>query len=190
MILLVDNYDSFTYNLYQYLGELGAEVQVIRNDAKSLMEIEDMAPEAIIISPGPKTPKEAGRSMDIIKHFAGRIPILGICLGHQAIGEVFGGKVAPAKSLYHGKTSTIQHEGEGIFEGLEQDLQVARYHSLILEPESLPTILKVTAKTEDDVIMAVQHKDYPIYGLQFHPESILTTGGKRLLQNFIHMKEA
>jgi anthranilate synthase component 2 len=185
MLLMIDNYDSFTYNLVQYLGELGEEVRVARNDAITLDEIEAAAPARIVISPGPCTPKEAGVSVPLIRRFAGRIPILGVCLGHQAIGEAFGGKVVHAQQLMHGKTSPIHHRGEGVFRGLPDPFTAIRYHSLAIERASKPEVLDVTAWTEDGEIMGVRHKTLPVEGVQFHPESILTEHGHALLKNFL-----
>jgi len=190
MLLMIDNYDSFTYNVVQYLGELGAEVQVRRNDEISLADIEALAPSQIVISPGPCTPNEAGISMDVIRQFAGRVPILGICLGHQSIGQVFGGKVVRARQVMHGKTSPIHHRGEGVFGGLSQPFQATRYHSLVVERESLPDCFEVTAWTERedgniDEIMGIRHREFAVEGVQFHPESILTAHGHDLLNNFL-----
>ncbi|MBI1927890.1 aminodeoxychorismate/anthranilate synthase component II [Candidatus Poribacteria bacterium] len=185
MILMIDNYDSFTYNLVQYLGELGAELVVHRNDKITLDEIEALAPEKIVISPGPCTPREAGISCDLIRRFAGKIPILGVCLGHQCIGDVFGGEVVRAGRLMHGKTSMIYHNGQEIFADLENPFEATRYHSLIVKKETLPERLELTAWTDQDEIMGLRHKDYPIWGVQFHPESILTREGKKLLGNFL-----
>ncbi len=185
MILMIDNYDSFTYNLVQYLGELGAALVVHRNDKITLDEIEAFAPEKIVISPGPCTPREAGISCDVIRCFAGEIPILGVCLGHQCIGDVFGGEVVRAGRLMHGKTSMIYHNGQEIFSGLENPFEATRYHSLIVKKETLPERLELTAWTDQDEIMGLRHKDYPIWGVQFHPESILTREGKKLLGNFL-----
>ena len=185
MILMIDNYDSFTYNLVQYLGELGANLVVHRNDKITLDQIEELAPEKIVISPGPCTPREAGISCDLIRQFAGRVPLLGVCLGHQCIGDVFGGDVVRAGRLMHGKTSLIHHNGEQIFDDLENPFEATRYHSLIVKKETLPDCLELTAWTNQDEIMGVRHKDYPIWGVQFHPESILTVEGKKLLGNFL-----
>jgi para-aminobenzoate synthetase component 2 len=185
MILVIDNYDSFTYNLVQYLGELGAEVEVRRNDAIDTDGIAALAPAGIVISPGPCTPNEAGISMDTVKTFAGRIPILGVCLGHQSIGQVFGGNVIRAPRLMHGKTSPIEHDGRGIFAGLASPFTATRYHSLIVERESLPDVLEISAWTAEGEIMGLRHKTLAVDGVQFHPESILTIEGKRLLQNFL-----
>ena len=185
MILMIDNYDSFTYNLVQYLGELGADVQVYRNDRIAVAEIERLAPEKIVISPGPCTPTEAGVSCEVIRHFAGRIPILGVCLGHQCIGQVFGGEIVRAPALFHGKTSLIYHDGKTIFRGLARPFEATRYHSLVIRRETLPECLEMSAETDDGVIMGVRHRELPVEGVQFHPESILTAEGKRLLANFL-----
>jgi anthranilate synthase/aminodeoxychorismate synthase-like glutamine amidotransferase len=185
MILLVDNYDSFTYNLAQYLGQMGQQLQVRRNDQITLDEIERLQPERMVISPGPATPAEAGVSVPAIQRFAGRIPILGVCLGHQSIGAAFGGRVIRAKEVMHGKTSAIRHDSKTIFRGLPQDFPATRYHSLIVERESLPEVLEVSAETEDGTIMALRHKKWKIEGVQFHPESVLTDTGFRLLENFL-----
>ncbi len=187
MILLIDNYDSFTYNLYQYLGELGAEVEVVRNDSVSLEDIDEMHPQRIIISPGPGNPDDAGISKDAIRRFAEEMPVLGVCLGHQCIGEVYGGVVARAGEILHGKVSTITHDGRGVFAGLQSPLEATRYHSLSIRPESVPDVLEVTAKSESGVIMGVRHRTLPVEGVQFHPESILTTDGKAILRNFLAM---
>jgi anthranilate synthase/aminodeoxychorismate synthase-like glutamine amidotransferase len=186
MILLIDNYDSFTYNLYQYLSELGAEVEVVRNDEATVEDIEAMEPEKIVISPGPGTPKEAGVSVPAVRHFAGKTPVLGVCLGHQSIGEAFGGVVAGAGEILHGKTSMISHRGEGVFRGLPDPFEAIRYHSLAIQKDSFPSDeLEVTAESDSGVIMGVRHRRYPIEGVQFHPESILTGVGKDLLKNFL-----
>lgn len=185
MILVIDNYDSFTYNLVQYLGEMGAELKVARNDRITLEEIGKMSPERIVISPGPGIPEDAGLSIDIIRSFAFRIPILGVCLGHQAVGAAYGGRVIRAPLLMHGKTSLIYHDGKSIYRDLADPFEATRYHSLVLEEESLPSFLQVTAKTSDGVIMGVRHLEYPLEGIQFHPESILTEEGKKLLSNFL-----
>jgi anthranilate synthase/aminodeoxychorismate synthase-like glutamine amidotransferase len=182
---MIDNYDSFTYNLVQYLGELGEDLQVFRNDRISVAEIEELKPEKIVISPGPCTPLEAGISNEVILHFAGKVPILGVCLGHQCIGHVFGGDIVRAPRLMHGKTSMIHHKGETIYRDLENPFEATRYHSLILKKETMPDCLKLNAWTDQEEIMGVQHKEYPIWGVQFHPESILTREGKRLLANFL-----
>jgi anthranilate synthase component 2 len=187
MLLLIDNYDSFTYNLAQYLGELGVEVRVERNDALTVDEVAKLGPRRIVISPGPCTPNEAGISLELISRLAGKIPILGVCLGHQAIGQAFGGKVVRAPQVMHGKTSPIEHDGAGLFRGIPSPMQATRYHSLVVEPQSLPATLAVTARTADGEIMALAHKTLPVWGVQFHPESILTVDGKRLLQNFLEM---
>jgi anthranilate synthase/aminodeoxychorismate synthase-like glutamine amidotransferase len=184
-VLLVDNYDSFTYNLAQYLGELGAEVTVERNDAITVDQIRERAPRAIVISPGPCTPNEAGISMDVIAALAGTVPILGVCLGHQSIGQVFGGRIVRASHVMHGKVSKIFHDEKGLFAGVDNPFIATRYHSLVIAPESLPDCLEVTAKTWDDEIMGVRHKQFLVEGVQFHPESILTTGGHDLLRNFL-----
>ena len=185
MVLMIDNYDSFTYNLVQYLGELGAEVRVFRNDAITLQEIERLRPEKIMISPGPCTPDEAGISVPLIREFAARIPILGVCLGHQSIGQAFGGRVVHAKRVMHGKVSAISHQGQGVFAGLPMPFVATRYHSLAIERASLPGCLEVTAESEDGEIMGVRHRELPVEGVQFHPESILTEHGHRLLGNFL-----
>ncbi len=190
MLLMIDNYDSFTYNLVQYFGELGADIRVFRNDEITLEEIEAMAPEKIVISPGPCTPHEAGISVPVIKHFAGNIPILGVCLGHQSIGEAFGGKIIRAKRVMHGKISAIHHEGKGVFRGIENPFNATRYHSLVIEKESLPDCLELTSWTENDdgsleEIMGVRHKTLAVEGVQFHPESILSEYGHQMLKNFL-----
>ncbi|MDH5191588.1 MAG: aminodeoxychorismate/anthranilate synthase component II [Gammaproteobacteria bacterium] len=192
MLLMIDNYDSFTYNLVQYLGELGADVRVYRNDQITVAEIEKLSPERIVISPGPCTPNEAGVSIETIKTFAGRVPLLGVCLGHQSIGQAFGGKIVHAHDVMHGKTSWIKHNDKGVFKGLPNPLEATRYHSLIIEQASLPDCLEITAWTENDKgemdeIMGVRHKEMPIEGVQFHPESILTPCGHDLLKNFLEM---
>jgi anthranilate synthase/aminodeoxychorismate synthase-like glutamine amidotransferase len=187
MILLIDNYDSFTYNLYQYLSELGAEVEVVRNDKITIEDIDQMAPEKIVISPGPCTPSEAGVSIATVKHFSGKMPILGVCLGHQAIGEAFGAVVEGAGEIVHGKTSKVHHDGKGVFAGLPDPFDAIRYHSLAIRPDTMPDILEVTARSESGVIMGVRHREYVLEGVQFHPESILTGVGKQLLKNFLEM---
>lgn len=187
MLLLIDNYDSFTYNLYQYLGELGATVEVVRNDAVTLEDIEEMAPERIIISPGPGDPDDAGISKDVIRRFAGRTPILGVCLGHQCIGEVFGGVVAGAGEILHGKVSRITHDGKGVFTGLTSPIEATRYHSLAIVPDTVPDVLEVSARSEGGIIMGVRHRMLPVEGVQFHPESILTPDGHAILRNFLAM---
>jgi anthranilate synthase component 2 len=185
MLLMIDNYDSFTYNLVQYLGELGEDVRVFRNDEITLDEVGLLRPSAIVISPGPCTPKEAGVSVALIERYAADVPILGVCLGHQAIGQAFGGRIVHAKSVMHGKTSAIHHEGKGIFAGLPNPLTATRYHSLVIERESLPASLEITAWSEDGEIMAIRHRDFAVEGVQFHPESILTEAGHDLLRNFL-----
>ena len=185
MLLMIDNYDSFTYNIVQYFGELGEEVRTVRNDEITLDAIAGMKPDRICISPGPKAPSDAGVSVDVIKQFKGKLPILGVCLGHQAIGEAFGGKIVRAKEVMHGKTSLIAHTGVGVFQGLPSPFTVIRYHSLAIERASLPSCLEVTAWTDDGEIMGVRHKEYDIEGVQFHPESILSEHGHALLKNFL-----
>ena len=187
MLLLIDNYDSFTYNLYQYLCELGAEVEVVRNDKIGIEEVEQMGPARIVVSPGPCTPKEAGISVELIRHFAGRTPILGVCLGHQCIGEAFGAVVAGAGEIRHGKMSQITHDGRGVFAGLPNPFEAVRYHSLAIVPETVPDVLEVSARAETGVIMGVRHRQLAVEGVQFHPESILTQEGKHLLGNFLRM---
>ena len=188
-ILMIDNYDSFTYNLVQYLGSLGAEVVVKRNDEITLEEVKEIDPEGIVISPGPCTPKEAGISVPLIKKYYKDYPILGVCLGHQSIGYAFGGKIVRAKRLMHGKISQIYHTGEGVFEGIPSPFSAVRYHSLVIERESLPEVLKITAWSEDDEIMGIQHKEYPVFGVQFHPESVLSEHGMDILKNFLKIVE-
>jgi anthranilate synthase/aminodeoxychorismate synthase-like glutamine amidotransferase len=189
MILVLDNYDSFTYNLVQYLGELGAKVEVRRNDQVTVTDVGAMSPEKILVSPGPCTPTEAGISVDLIRHFAGKLPILGVCLGHQAIGAAFGGEVVRAPKLMHGKTSEVQHDGKTVFRGLPSPMTATRYHSLIVKEENLPEDLEVSAWTSDGsgprTIMGLRHRKFPIEGVQFHPESVLTTEGKQLIRNFL-----
>jgi len=187
VILLLDNYDSFTYNLAQYLGELGCQVEVHRNDRISVEQIVERKPERIVISPGPCTPQEAGICVELVQKLAGKIPILGVCLGHQAIGAAFGGKIIRAPKLFHGKTSQIRHDGSGVFRGLPNPFTATRYHSLIVERKSLPAELQVTAETDDNIIMGMQHREYPLMGVQFHPESVLTESGKQLLKNFLSL---
>ena len=189
MILMIDNYDSFTYNLVQYFGELKANLKVYRNDKISIDEIRKMCPDKIVISPGPGRPSGAGVSVDIIKEFAGKIPILGVCLGHQCIGYAFGGKITPAKRLMHGKTSLITHNNKEIFKSIEDPFEATRYHSLVIDKKTLPDCLKVTARTKDNdrEIMAIRHKTFPLWGVQFHPESILTKAGMRILENFLKL---
>ena len=186
-VLLIDNYDSFTYNLFQYLGELGAQVEVVRNDEVTIEDITEMAPERIIISPGPGNPEEAGISKDVVRHFAGKIPIFGVCLGHQCIGEVFGGVVEGAGEILHGKVSRITHDGRGVFAGIESPIEATRYHSLAIRQDSVPDVLEVTARSESGVIMGVRHKALAVEGVQFHPESILTPSGHAILRNFLAM---
>ena len=187
MILVIDNYDSFTYNLVQYLGALGQEVVVRRNDAIEVGEVGALHPDAIVLSPGPCTPAEAGVTVPIVRRWGGEIPMLGVCLGHQAIGEAYGGRVVRAKRVMHGKTSQVLHDGTGLFTGLPSPLEVMRYHSLVVEESSLPDVLDVVARASDDPaeIHAVRHREHPVWGVQFHPESILTTGGRQLLENFL-----
>ena len=188
MLLVIDNYDSFTYNLVQYLGELGATLRVRRNDQISLDEIATMAPEQIVISPGPGRPEDAGISVDVIRRFGPTTPILGVCLGHQAIGVVYGGIVCRARAPMHGKTSTVVHDGKGVFSGLNAPFEAGRYHSLVISNDRLPDELEVAASTRDDnTIMAVRHKSYPVHGVQFHPESVLTDEGRRILRNFLEL---
>ena len=187
MLLVIDNYDSFTYNLVQYFGELGARPIVFRNDEINISKIKKLKPKQIVISPGPCTPKEAGISNQVIKEFAGKKPILGVCLGHQCLGDVFGGKIVRAKQIMHGKVSDIHHEGDALFKGMDNPFQATRYHSLVIEPKSFPTTLKKIAWTREGEIMAVKHQRFPIWGVQFHPESILTTQGMILLKNFLKL---
>jgi anthranilate synthase/aminodeoxychorismate synthase-like glutamine amidotransferase len=188
MLLVIDNYDSFTYNLVQYLGELGATVEVRRNDRVTLDEIENrLRPERIVISPGPGTPNDAGITLDVIQRFAGKIPLLGVCLGHQAIGQAFGGKVVRAPELMHGKASEVRHDGKTIFAGLDHHFIAGRYHSLIVERASLPSCLEISADTADNIIMGLRHRELKVEGVQFHPESILTSDGKQLLANFLKL---
>ena len=187
MILLIDNYDSFTYNLFQYLSELGADVHTVRNDQTTPDQIEELAPERIVISPGPGTPDDGGISIDVIGRFGGKVPILGVCLGHQCIGQAYGGTVAGAGEIMHGKSSKIEHDGKGVFEGLPQPFDAVRYHSLAITPDSVPDVLEVTARSDSGVIMGVRHREYPVEGVQFHPESILTHVGHDLLKNFLEM---
>jgi len=185
VILMIDNYDSFTYNLVQYLEELGAEVEVYRNDRITVEGIAARRPEGMVISPGPKTPDDAGVTLDAVRAFSGTLPILGVCLGHQAIGQAFGGRVVRAPSLMHGKTSRIEHDGRTIFQGLPRPFEATRYHSLVVDPNSVPPELEVSATTDQGVIMGLRHRRHPTEGVQFHPESVLTAEGKRLLQNFL-----
>jgi anthranilate synthase/aminodeoxychorismate synthase-like glutamine amidotransferase len=186
MILMIDNYDSFTYNLVQYIGEMGKTLKVYRNDKITIPEIEEINPDMIVISPGPCTPTEAGISLEVIKRFAGKIPILGVCLGHQSIGQAFGGEVVRAQRLMHGKTSLIHHDGEGVFKDMPNPFEATRYHSLIVRRETLPDCLQITAESDEREIMGLRHKEYPIEGVQFHPESILTKDGMKLLGNFVN----
>ncbi|MDD3205554.1 MAG: aminodeoxychorismate/anthranilate synthase component II [Lachnospiraceae bacterium] len=186
MILLIDNYDSFTYNLYQYIGTFTNDIRVVRNDKITIAEIEEINPEKIVLSPGPKSPKEAGICLEVVRYFYNKKPILGICLGHQCIGEALGGTVSYAKKLFHGKQSRITHDGSSIFQGIDSPIKVARYHSLAIQSEDLPECLQILAQTEDGEIMAIHHKEYPVIGLQFHPESIYTEHGKRLIENFVN----
>jgi anthranilate synthase component 2 len=187
MVFVLDNYDSFTYNLVQYMGELGAEMTVRRNDELSVDEVEALQPERILLSPGPCTPHEAGISIDLIRRFAGKVPVLGVCLGHQAIGAAFGGKVVRALQLMHGKTSEVTHDGKTIFSGIQSPMTCTRYHSLIVSEEGLPAELEVTARTADGTIMGLRHREFPVEGVQFHPESVLTQDGKRLIRNFLEL---
>ena len=188
MILVIDNYDSFTYNLVQFLGEMGADLQVIRNDQTTLADIQAMQPTHIVVSPGPGTPDDGGVSLDVIKQLGATTPILGVCLGHQCIGQAYGGVVHRAAQLMHGKISMIYHNDDGIFAGLPNPFEATRYHSLVVEEMTLPEVLQVTAHTEEGVIMGLRHREYPVYGVQFHPESILTTYGPKLLRNFLDVK--
>ena len=189
MLLMIDNYDSFTYNLVQYFGELGEDVRVFRNDKISIKEIEDLRPDRIVISPGPCTPKEAGISVEAVRHFAGKLPILGVCLGHQSIGAAFGGEIIRAPKLMHGKTSLIYHDGKTIFENLPVPFEATRYHSLLIRKESIPDCLEISAWTDSGEIMGARHKEFVIEGVQFHPESILTVAGKDLLRNFLKLRQ-
>jgi len=188
MILIIDNYDSFTYNLYQYVGEMNKEIFVIRNDEMDIEEIEKLNPEKIILSPGPGRPENAGICVDVIKNLGHKIPILGICLGHQAIGYAYGAKIVKANKIMHGKTSLVFHEGEKIFKDIKNPIEAMRYHSLVIDRQTLPRNLEITAYTEEGVIMGVRHNKYPVYGLQFHPESILTEQGKEILRNFLEVR--
>ncbi len=187
MILMIDNYDSFTYNLVQYIEEIGTPVHVVRNDVMTVTELENLDPRAVVISPGPGGPKDAGISLEAVAHFAGKLPILGVCLGHQTIAEAYGAKIVSAKRLMHGKTSLVNNDGRGIFEGVKKPFQAMRYHSLAVERESLPDALTVTAESDDGEIMGLRHNTHAVEGIQFHPESIMTTIGKRLLRNFVKM---
>jgi anthranilate synthase/aminodeoxychorismate synthase-like glutamine amidotransferase len=188
MVLMIDNYDSFTFNLVQYLGELGSEVRVFRNDELEVAAIESLAPSHIVISPGPCTPNEAGVTLEAIGRLAGRVPILGVCLGHQAIGQAFGGKVVRAKTVMHGKVSQISHDGNGVFSAIPQNFVATRYHSLVVERDSLPSCLEISAESEDGEIMGLRHRTLPVEGVQFHPEAMLTEHGHQMLQNFIKRK--
>ena len=185
MILMIDNYDSFTYNLVQYMGELGADIRVERNDRISIDEIESLAPKKIVISPGPCTPAKAGISVEVIKYFSGKVPVLGVCLGHQSVGAAFGGEIIKAGKLMHGKTSEVRHDGKTLFKGLPNPFTATRYHSLVLNRKTLPDCFEITAESDDNEIMGIRHKELPVEGVQFHPESILTPNGKDLLKNFI-----
>jgi len=185
MLLVIDNYDSFTYNLYQYLGELGADLRVYRNDKVTIEQIEEEAPRGIVISPGPGRPEDGGISLEVVTHFASRLPIIGVCLGHQCIGQGYGAKIVGAERIMHGKTSWIHHQGRGLFEEVENPFEATRYHSLLIKPSSLPSEFDITAHTDEGEIMGIQHKQFPTYGVQFHPESILTGVGKQILSNFI-----
>jgi anthranilate synthase/aminodeoxychorismate synthase-like glutamine amidotransferase len=190
MVLVIDNYDSFTYNLVQYLGEMGAELKVLRNDQVTLEQIAALRPERILISPGPCSPRESGLSNDIIRTFAGKVPILGVCLGHQCIGHTFGANVVVNHRMMHGKTSPIRHNGRDLFEGMPNPFNATRYHSLVIQRESLPDCLEITAETDEGEIMGIRHKTLPIWGVQFHPESILTENGRTILKNFLKLKAA
>jgi len=187
MILVIDNYDSFTFNLVQYMGQLGADLQVRRNDEVSLEDIETLAPKKILVSPGPCSPTEAGISCAVIEHFAGKLPLFGVCLGHQSIGHVFGGKVVRAERLMHGKTSPIQHDESNVLKGMPNPFEATRYHSLIVERESLPECLRITAETADGEIMGLEHRELPVFGVQFHPESVLTEEGMKIMKNFVEI---
>ncbi len=187
MLLLIDNYDSFTFNLYQYFCELGAVVEVRRNDALTLADVAALAPEAIVLSPGPGTPDDAGICLDLIRAFAGQVPLLGVCLGHQCIGQAFGGRIARAPELRHGKTSLVFHDGEGVYQGVESPFEAVRYHSLVVARDTVPPSLKITAQTSDGLVMGLRHRELPVEGVQFHPESILTAPGKQLLRNFLEL---
>jgi anthranilate synthase/aminodeoxychorismate synthase-like glutamine amidotransferase len=187
MVFVLDNYDSFTFNLVQYMGELGAKLDVRRNDELTVDEVEALSPERIVLSPGPCTPQEAGISIDLVRHFAGKVPILGVCLGHQAIGAAFGGEVVRAPQLMHGKTSEVEHDGKTIFSGIATPMTCTRYHSLIVQEKGLPRELEISARTADGTIMGLRHRKYPVEGVQFHPESVLTADGKRLIRNFLDL---
>ncbi len=185
MLLLIDNYDSFTYNLYQYLSELGEEISVVRNDKMTIEEMEEISPERIVISPGPGTPEQAGVSNEVVRHFGSRLPILGVCLGHQCVGYAYGASVGHAGEIKHGKSSPIHHDGKGVFRGLPNPFPAIRYHSLAVNPDSVPDCLEVSAQTDNNIIMGIRHREYPVEGVQFHPESIMTEVGKDLLRNFL-----
>jgi anthranilate synthase/aminodeoxychorismate synthase-like glutamine amidotransferase len=187
MLLLIDNYDSFTYNLYQYLSELGEEISVVRNDKMTIKEMEKISPERIVISPGPGTPEQAGISNEVVRHFGSRLPILGVCLGHQCVGYAYGAGVGHAGEIKHGKSSPIHHDGKGVFRGLPSPFPAIRYHSLAVNAESIPDCLEVSARTDNNIIMGIRHREYPVEGVQFHPESIMTEVGKDLLRNFLKM---
>jgi len=189
MLLLIDNYDSFTYNLYQYLSELGEEISVVRNDKMTIKEMEKMSPERIVISPGPGTPEQAGISNEVVRYFGSRLPILGVCLGHQCVGYAYGAIVGHAGEIKHGKSSPIHHDGKGVFSGLPSPFPAIRYHSLAVNPESVPDCLEVSARTDNNIIMGIRHREYPVEGVQFHPESIMTEVGKDLLRNFLEMEK-
>jgi anthranilate synthase/aminodeoxychorismate synthase-like glutamine amidotransferase len=189
MILLIDNYDSFTYNLYQYLCELGARVEVARNDEVTVDQVRALSPDGLVISPGPCTPREAGVSLELIRRFGDRLPILGVCLGHQCIGEAFGGRVVRADELYHGKTSLIHHDGRGVFRGVPSPFRAIRYHSLVVAADSVPDCLEITARTDRGLVMGLRHRSFPVEGVQFHPESIMTEHGKTILKNFLSLCE-
>lgn len=190
MLLLIDNYDSFTYNLYQYLSELGEKITVVRNDRMALDEMEALAPERIVISPGPGTPEQAGISNDVVRHFGIRVPILGVCLGHQCIGYAYGALVGHAGEIKHGKSSLVHHDGKSVYRGLPNPFPAIRYHSLAVNPDSIPDCLEVTARTDNNIIMGLRHREYPVEGIQFHPESIMTDVGKDLLRNFLSMEKS
>ena len=188
MVFVLDNYDSFTYNLVQYLGELGARLVVRRNDQVTMSEVETLGPSHIVISPGPGRPENAGVTADLIRHFGSRVPTLGVCLGHQAIGMVYGGRVVRAPVPMHGKTSVIEHDGRGVFAGLTSPIEASRYHSLVVASEDIPDVLEVSARTRDGIVMGLRHREYPVHGVQFHPESVLTADGRRMLRNFLETK--
>jgi anthranilate synthase component 2 len=190
MLLLIDNYDSFTYNLFQFLSELGEEVAVVRNDKTTIPEIERMGPERIVISPGPSTPQNAGISNDVIRRFGPRLPLLGVCLGHQCIGYSYGGQIDQAREIMHGKSSLVHHDGKGVFAGIPEPFSAIRYHSLIVRPEGLPDCFEVSARSDDGTIMAIRHRQHPVIGVQFHPESFMTQSGKEILKNFLELSGA